>query len=405
MEKREDQSYLATMCAVAYYFVVPGIAYGSLTSRLPSIMEHAQAQAKDIGLMLFMLGASSLISLILSPRLIKRYGSPLMLLCSTLLMMMFTIATGFATNAITLILLGAGVGFFIGVIDVGMNTQGILIEKLFKRKSMSKLHAFYSLGAVFAGAVASGFAAFKIGAMTNLLVVLGFYMFFAYAAYKRLINDKYQPLPDSQGQDQSQSQDGTEAGADAQAQATAVTRKSMPLLVYVCGIVALLVYAIEGSVGEWGSIYLNQEKEASLSLAALVYSCFSLSAVVSKLFVDRLRDIVSDFLIIIVGGVVSFAAFALVLYVDNAVLCIVLYSIMGFAIAPIVPIAFSVAGAVPGIEARDASAFVAKLAYTGLLFFPPTLGFLAQAAGLTQALMIVLGQIVLVILLSFKFKK
>ena len=51
---------------------------------------------------------------------------------------------------------------------------------------------------------------------------------------------------------------------------------------------------------------------------------------------------------------------------------------MGFAIAPIVPIAFSVAGSQKGITAKDASIAVSRLAYTGLLFFPPILGFVAK---------------------------
>lgn len=47
---------------------------------------------------------------------------------------------------------------------------------------------------------------------------------------------------------------------------------------------------------------------------------------------------------------------------------------MGLGQAPIVPIAFSRAGAIKGVSTARATSLVSLLAYAGLLFAPPAFG-------------------------------
>lgn len=54
----------------------------------------------------------------------------------------------------------------------------------------------------------------------------------------------------------------------------AKTRHKIPLVVLVCAVMALLAYAAEGSVGEWGALYLTTVKEASLGVGARVRNFF-----------------------------------------------------------------------------------------------------------------------------------
>lgn len=380
-------SYFKRLVACSYFFIAPGLAYGSLTSRLPAIMENTGADTRQIGLMLFTLGFMSLISLIFSNKLITNLGSHVVLLISTILLLTFTTILSYAPNPIVLILLCAMIGSFIGMIDVAMNTQGILLEKNTSRKSMSKLHAFYSIGAVVAAILASFFAKFNVSVHVNFITVFGIYILWAYFCFKNLYNDK----------ETSNKQHTHDKNI--------LNNKKMPLLVFICGIVSLLVYAIEGSVGEWGSIYLYQEKGSNEATAALVYAFFSICAVLSKLIIDNLRNYISDLWIIITGCIICFISFTFVLLTNNSFICLILYGVMGFAIAPIVPIAFSVAGSQKGITAKDASIAVSRLAYTGLLFFPPILGFVAKIYSLQTALHIVLLQIILVLILAFFFKQ
>lgn len=62
---------------------------------------------------------------------------------------------GFST-ALPIVLLGFGaMGIGISMLDVAMNTQGVLYEHYSKSQSMNLFHAFYSLGAVLASLIGS----------------------------------------------------------------------------------------------------------------------------------------------------------------------------------------------------------------------------------------------------------
>ena len=69
------------------------------------------------------------------------------------------------------------------------------------------------------------------------------------------------------------------------------------------------------------------------------------------------------------------------------------------------PTLFSRAGSCPGISAGRASAIVSILSYSGLLFFPPMLGFVAHEKGLQSALLIIVAACVILALGSFLFRE
>lgn len=58
---------------------------------------------------------------------------------------------------------------------------------------------------------------------------------------------------------------------------------------------------------------------------------------------------------------------------------------------PLSPFCSAAPGNIPASLPGEASAAVSVLAYGGLLFFPPTLGWLAHRVGLGNALLVVLG--------------
>ena len=108
-------------------------------------------------------------------------------------------------------------------------------------------------------------------------------------------------------------------------------------------------------------------------------------------FTDRLRSWAGDFPLTCGGALLAACGMALALFSPRAGVCLLGYACMGAGLSPIVPILFSRAGEYPGVTPGEASAAVSVLAYGGLLFFPPTLGWLAHRVGLGNALLVVLG--------------
>lgn len=370
--------------ACACYFACPGLAYGLLTARMPALKSGTHADDAQIGIMLLCVGLSSLLALFCSAALIARLGSRTVLLGGSLFMLLGTCLCGLAVNPVQLGIFCAMTGFGMGFTDVSMNTQGILLERRYSTACMSSMHAAYSLGGVFGSLSGAVFAAFGLSYFLNAASVLGGYALLSLWAGRRLLKEAR----------------GAETG-----RTTGSLLHAVPLFVLLCGLMSMLAYAIEGSVGEWGSLLLHDAKGASEQVAALVFAVFSLAVVVCRLFGDGLRTRWGDFRLVFTGAVLAFLGLALVLLSAWPLLCLGGYALMGFGLAPIVPVLFSRAGALPTVAPRKASAVVSIMSYSGLLFFPPLLGFIAQKKSLPEALLVVLFACALLAAGAFVLKK
>lgn len=356
--------------------------YGLLMARLPAVKAAAELSDSLIGLCLFCTGAFGLVGLGGSPALIRKVGSRMVLCVTAVIAAAGLCLIGFST-ALPIVLFGFGaMGIGISMLDVAMNTQGVLYEHYSKSQSMNLFHAFYSLGAVLASLIGS------VCATVGLTAGLNFFWASVPFVLLSLLLNKYL-LPERRVDEEK----------------TAKTRHKIPLVVLVCAVMALLAYAAEGSVGEWGALYLTTVKEASLGVGALVYGIFSGVTFVARLVGDPLRKEFGEIPVIIFGSVISFIGMVGVLSFSSVALVLVSYSVMGLGLAPIVPTLFSMAGKNGKIPAAAATSTVAFMAYGGLLVVPPSIGWMAQHTNLHEALFIVLGLIALMFSLALLLRK
>ena len=356
--------------------------YGLLMARLPAVKAAAELSDSLIGLCLFCTGAFGLVGLGGSPALIRKVGSRMVLCVTAVIAAAGLCLIGFST-ALQIVLLGFGaMGIGISMLDVAMNTQGVLYEHYSKSQSMNLFHAFYSLGAVLASLIGS------VCATVGLTAGLNFFWASVPFVLLSLLLNKYL-LPERRVDEEK----------------TAKTRHKIPLVVLVCAVMALLAYAAEGSVGEWGALYLTTVKEASLGVGALVYGIFSGVTFVARLVGDPLRKEFGEIPVIIFGSVISFIGMVGVLSFSSVALVLVSYSVMGLGLAPIVPTLFSMVGKNGKIPAAAATSTVAFMAYGGLLVVPPSIGWMAQHTNLHEALFIVLGLIALMFSLALLLRK
>lgn len=354
--------------ACAYFFICPGLVYGLLTARLPALKTQTGADDAQIGLILLCLGVSGLAALCGSARLIARWGSRAVLRLGSLALLFSLPFCGLASTPLLLALACVLVGCGTGLADVAMNTQGIQIERRYHAPCMALMHASYSLGGVMGSLAGALFAALGFSPLVNFIGVLG-----GYACFRPLAVPRLQP-------------DGT-----TEQTARKRASRALPFFVVGCGLLAMCTYAAEGSVAEWGSLLLFSVKGADEQTAALVYGAFAGTTVLCRIFTDRLRSRAGDFPLTCGGALLAACGMALALFSPRAGVCLLGYACMGAGLSPIVPILFSRAGEYPGVTPGEASAAVSVLAYGGLLFFPPILGWLAHRAGLGNALLVVLG--------------
>lgn len=378
-------SYASARLACMSYFMAPGLAYGLVTSRMPALKNMTGATEGELGIILLCFGLSALIGLAFAPRLIAKISAKTTLLASSLACMVFVVLVSFSSSVWFFGIAMALLGICMGLCDVTMNVQGVEVERAYKKSSMNILHAGYNIGAAAAACAGSIFAATNFGVWVNFVLPVAIMAGMLWWAEPRLVTENLEKPERS----------------ESSPLVSVEPKKRLPFLVWVCGLLCVCCYVSEGSVGEWGSLYLHQEKAAPESIAALVFAGFSICSLMCRLVADRLRNNFGDFLVSTAGATLALAGMLTVLSSSSWSICLIGYAMMGLGQAPIVPIAFSRAGAIKGVSTARATSLVSLLAYAGLLFAPPAFGLSAEHFGLHTALCAVPVLLTITVLLAF----
>lgn len=378
-------SYASARLACMFYFMAPGLAYGLVTSRMPALKNMTGATEGELGIILLCFGLSALIGLAFAPRLIAKISAKTTLLASSLACMVFVVLVSFSSSVWFFGIAMALLGICMGLCDVTMNVQGVEVERAYKKSSMNILHAGYNIGAAAAACAGSIFAATNFGVWVNFVLPVAVMADMLWWAEPRLVTGNLEKPERS----------------ESSPLVSVEPKKRLPFLVWVCGLLCVCCYVSEGSVGEWGSLYLHQEKAAPESIAALVFAGFSICSLLCRLVADRLRNNFGDFLVSTAGATLALAGMLTVLSSSSWSICLIGYAMMGLGQAPIVPIAFSRAGAIKGVSTARATSLVSLLAYAGLLFAPPAFGLSAEHFGLHTALCAVPVLLTITVLLAF----
>lgn len=382
-------SYASARLACMFYFMAPGLAYGLVTSRMPALKNMTGATEGELGIILLCFGLSALIGLAFAPRLIAKISAKTTLLASSLACMVFVVLVSFSSSVWFFGIAMALLGICMGLCDVTMNVQGVEVERAYKKSSMNILHAGYNIGAAAAACAGSIFAATNFGVWVNFVLPVAVMAGMLWWAEPRLVTGNLEKPERS----------------ESSPLVSVEPKKRLPFLVWVCGLLCVCCYVSEGSVGEWGSLYLHQEKAAPESIAALVFAGFSICSLMCRLVADRLRNNFGDFLVSTAGATLALAGMLTVLSSSSWSICLIGYAMMGLGQAPIVPIAFSRAGAIKGVSTARATSLVSLLAYAGLLFAPPAFGLSAEHFGLHTALCAVPVLLTITVLLAFLLRR
>lgn len=378
-------SYASARLACMFYFMAPGLAYGLVTSRMPALKNMTGATEGELGIILLCFGLSALIGLAFAPRLIAKISAKTTLLASSLACMVFVVLVSFSSSVWFFGIAMALLGICMGLCDVTMNVQGVEVERAYKKSSMNILHAGYNIGAAAAACAGSIFAATNFDVWVNFVLPVAIMAGMLWWAEPRLVTENLEKPERS----------------ESSPLVSVEPKKRLPFLVWVCGLLCVCCYVSEGSVGEWGSLYLHQEKAAPESIAALVFAGFSICSLMCRLVADRLRNNFGDFSVSTAGATLALAGMLTVLSSSSWSICLIGYAMMGLGQAPIVPIAFSRAGAIKGVSTARATSLVSLLAYAGLLFAPPAFGLSAEHFGLHTALCAVPVLLTITVLLAF----
>jgi fucose permease len=266
-------------------------------------------------------------------------------------------------------------GAFQAVLDMGMNTQGIAVERRQSRRLMSGLHGCWSLGSFAgagAGAVAVG-AGISLSAQQVVLsipIVLGVIGMSGW-----MVEDVPAQRADSE----------QAVRAEPGSRRRLLVRSSAVLTLAAIAFAGLLC---EGAAADWSAVYLRGSLHTSAGRAGLAYTAFSLAMVTVRLAGNRLMSRFRPDRVVPVLAAIATVGLAAGLLSGTALGGIAGFACLGVGLGSIVPSTFSAAGRLPGADVGAAVSTVAALSYSGFVFGPPLIGALSSLLTLRFALLL-----------------
>jgi len=171
------------------------------------------------------------------------------------------------------------------------------------------------------------------------------------------------------------------------------------------GLIAFCCMVGEGAMADWTTNYLEKIVKASPSLAPIGLAAFSMAMMLGRFVGDRLRANWGDGKLLINSSLIALTGMALSIGVLSPYAAIAGFFLVGLGLATIVPIAFSTAGNIPGIKPGVGISMVTTIGYSGFLFGPPLIGFIADWQDLRVAMGLIAILFVIMTFLSLNLSR
>ena len=368
--------------AVKVIFFLNGFAHANYMARLPRIQEQFQIDNSLVGLTLLASSVGALFAMPFTGWLIIRNGSRKIGITSVIAYCCLVPFIPLMPSLAGLLFLFLLLGISAGMLDVSMNSQAVMVEQQLGKPIMTSFHALFSIGMMLGALAGSFFTKIGVGLFPHFAIISTLCLVPIFLSIKYLVNDKPE-----------------------------VKKTSEPLFrlpnaaMVSIGLIAFCSMLGEGAMADWSTNYLEVIAKADPALAPIGLSAFALAMTIGRVLGDGARVKFGDRVLMILCGVISTTGLCFALIVNNPYLVIVGLFIVGLGLSVIVPIAYSIAGNSKDLPPGVGLAMVTTVGYSGFLFGPPIIGFLADWQNLRYALILVVVLFLLMTILSFLRKQ
>ncbi|MBM6761711.1 MFS transporter [Megamonas hypermegale] len=350
--KAGKKEQYAARCA----FFLAGFTVTTWAPMIPVIKERLQIGDDVLGLLLLCIGISAFVFMPLAGILNQKLGCKKMLQINIVLFALILIIISSLDNVWSFVVFLLLFGAVMGTIDVTMNMNSVIVEKLSKKRIMSSMHAFWSVGCFCSAGLFSVLAKQGLN-ITTVAIIHGIIIFVLclisspyFLAYKGASNEKPIAIPHG--------------------------------IVVLFGILACISFLAEGAIMDWSGIFLTEAKGLELSLAGIGYAIFSVAMLVIRFIGDRAVQYIGEERICVFGALVAGFGFLLVVLIDNFYLMPIGFICIGLGAANIVPVLYSLLKNQNDMPINAAVTAITCMGYTGVILGPALLGFIAHGIGI-----------------------
>ena len=368
--------------AVLLVFALAGITFATWASRLPDIKRILDLSSGELGVTLLAGSVGSLLALPLAGRVAERIGTGRAVVVGGLLAVLGVGAIGVGVDLTGSRWTVAGALFVtsvgISLMDVAMNLQGTIVERLLGRSTMPLYHAFFSGGTVLAAVAGAGLVALKVPVAVHLVAVV------LLVAPLVVIGQRvFVPGPDHGPTDETE---GATKGRSA-------WREPRTLLI---GVFVLVAAFTEGTANDWIAVAFVEGHEVPTWAGVVAFACFLTAMTTGRVLGTRLLDRYTRRQVLLPMLLTAGVGSLLVVFAPPA-LAYIGTLMWGFGVSLGFPVGLSAAADDPRRAAARMSV-VATVGYGAFIAGPPVLGFLGDHVGILRALLAVAVMLLLALI-------
>lgn len=358
-------------------FVAQAFMAISWLPRIPEVIKQIGVDFSQWGLIIGVSGLGSLLPLMITHRVIARFGSGLVIRVSAWAQALLFCTFPFIHFGWLFFLVNFILSFTGSFMGIAMNGQGVQLQKLLKRTILPKFHGAWSIGAAASSALSGIFSTFLPLAIHLPLVTLtcGAVMHVA----------------TKMGLQRSEEQHGD---------SHVVSPKKVPFF-RSPGYLWLLMLGVfcsvypEISIMDWGAVFGKDVLKQTAGLNTIPYTVFVTCMILGRLSIGRLSKKWHVSQISRVSALVGFVGLGTGAFLGgyiaqtNTALALVVTSIAwafaGLGLAPLVPSFFGAAGSVPGLTTPQALSRMALINTVNFMLAKIFMGALAENINLVAA--------------------
>jgi MFS family permease len=368
--------------AICFSFFIQGLLFATWTSRIPDIRKTFQLDDAQLGFLLLMMSLGQIVGMPFNGWLVTRFGSRRMAITAGYLYGVVL----FSLGLVTLFYGGTTIGrnLFGGILFMGgfisalsytaVNTQGVQLEKCYRRSIMTFFHAMWSMAGFVAVGIAMGvgfcdlspaYHFMGIGLLTSIVLT------FSGGA---LCPDETLPLDGSIGK-----------------KVPSAAWRFTPVMLLL-GVTVLGCMLCEGAIYDWNGIWMRdvvqciktQEKTAYMAfLGAMVLTRFITDACVERFGVKQVLLVSS--LLLSCGFVIMIGGAQLKIVSLPFVSAVVGCAAIGVGASTMTPLCCAIAGKLKSISPGVAIAEISTIGAMGFLVAPPLIGAVSKVLNLQVA--------------------
>ena len=345
--------------ATRAFFFIGGFGTAAWAPLVPLLRERLMVGDDVLGMLLLCIGVGSLLTMPLSGALAMRLGCRRVVMTAAILFAVILLLVSCVDALVLAVPAVLIFGAVMGCIDVVVNIVAVLVEKGIRRRIMSGMHAFWSLG----GFVGAGLYGVWVGLLglspfQSTAIAAGLILLLTAVFGRHLI-----PYGGGGG-----------------------TLLALPrgIIVFV-GMTAFIAFLSEGAVMDWGGVYLTTVRGMDLALAGTGYSVFSAAMLTMRFLGDRVVQRIGALLVAVGGALLAFGGILLVMFAPVDALLYVGFFAIGIGSANIVPVFFSLMGRQNVMPVSAAVSAVSTMGYLGILAGPAAIGFVSSLTTLQTA--------------------